>query len=235
MLRWDSTKNKACQILKVAKDGGCGVQAPIALLIHAATKAARSVSVPIAIHLNHTQDKSMIRYAADELPFDKLVSYCHARGIATEAEPSRIEGGGDGIADTADLDGTLTTPEQVEDYNNTGIDFLAPAFDNVHGEYNQRGPILDNDRLDQIRLAAAGRVRLVLHGTNDFPEDTMKRCIAGGIFKVNVNRLVLNDYLAYIRQNSHKLNLTSLMEQDVRHARKLVEWQMEVCGSVGKA
>jgi fructose/tagatose bisphosphate aldolase len=30
----------------------------------------------------------------------ELVAYCHERGIATEAEPGRIEGGEDGIADT---------------------------------------------------------------------------------------------------------------------------------------
>ncbi|KAL5610766.1 hypothetical protein FOBRF1_006883 [Fusarium oxysporum] len=227
------------------------------LLIHAAAKAARSASVPIAVHLDHAQDETMIRYAADKLPFDsimvdmshyemdenltktrELVAYCHARGIATEAEPGRIEGGEDGIADTADLEGALKTPKQVESFIGTGIDFLAPAIGNVHGEYGKRGPVLEYDRakrLDQIRRVAAGRVRLVLHGTNDFHEDIMKRCIAGGVSKVNVNKLVLDDYLTHIKLNSHKLSLTSLMEQGVRHVRKLVEWQMNVCGSAGKA
>lgn len=107
----------------------------------------------------------MIRRAADSLPFDsimidmshhekaenlaktkELVAYCHERGIATEAEPGRIEGGEDGIADTADLSGMLTTPEEVEDFIDTGVDFLAPAFGNVHGEYGARGPRLEYER-----------------------------------------------------------------------------------------
>lgn len=135
------------------------------LLIHAAAHAARAASVPVAIHLDHAQDEAMIRLAADTLPFDSimvdmshydmkenltktrtLVDYCHGRGIATEAEPGRIEGGEDGIADTADLEGALTTEDQVEDFIATGIDFLAPAFGNVHGEYGARGPLLEFDR-----------------------------------------------------------------------------------------
>lgn len=122
-------------------------------MVRAAADAASRSSVPVAIHLDHAQDEEMIRYAADNLPFDsimvdmshhekeenlaktkELVDYCHARGIATEAEPGRIEGGEDGIADTVDLEGMLTTPEEVEEFIATGVDFLAPAFGNVHGK-----------------------------------------------------------------------------------------------------
>ncbi|CCT72098.1 related to fructose-bisphosphate aldolase [Fusarium fujikuroi IMI 58289] len=224
------------------------------LLIHAAAHAARNASVPIAIHLDHAQDEAIIRHAADSLPFDsimvdmshyemeenlaktkELVEYCHARGIATEAEPGRIEGGEDGIADTADLEGALTTSEQVEDFIATGIDFLAPAFGNVHGEYGKRGPVLEFDRLEMIRSRVNGRVRVVLHGTNDFPEDIMKACIKGGVSKVNVNKLVLDDYLIHIQEQASKINLTTLMEEGVEKAQKLTEWQMDVCGSSGKA
>lgn len=132
------------------------------LLVRAAADAASRATVPIAIHLDHAQSEDLIKLAADTLPFDsimvdmshhpkemnlaktkELVEYCHARGIATEAEPGRIEGGEDGVADTLDLEGLLTTPEEVEDFIATGVDFLAPAFGNVHGEYGPRGPQLD--------------------------------------------------------------------------------------------
>ncbi|PTD02257.1 putative fructose-bisphosphate aldolase [Fusarium culmorum] len=224
------------------------------LLIHAAAHAAREASVPIAIHLDHAQDAAIIQDAADNLPFDsimvdmshyemdenlaktkELVSYCHARGIATEAEPGRIEGGEDGIADTADLEGALTTEEQVEDFIATGIDFLAPAFGNVHGEYGKRGPVLEFDRLEKIRAKVNGRVRVVLHGTNDFPESIMQACIKGGVSKINVNKLVLDDYLIHVKEQASKLNLTTLMEEGVEKAQRLTEWQMDVCGSTGKA
>lgn len=76
----------------------------------------------------------------------QLVEYCNARFKPTEAEPGRIEGGEDGVKDTRDLVERLTTVEQVEEFVGTGIDFLAPAFGNVHGEYGRRGPVLGFER-----------------------------------------------------------------------------------------
>ena len=135
------------------------------LLIHAAAKAIRSCSVPISIHLDHAQDEKLIKLAADTLPFDsimvdmshhekaenlaktaELVKYCHERGIATEAEPGRIEGGEDGVLDTAGLEGMKTTAEEANDFVATGVDVLAPAIGNVHGDYGPQGPSLDLDR-----------------------------------------------------------------------------------------
>ncbi|KAI5464018.1 ketose-bisphosphate aldolase [Mariannaea sp. PMI_226] len=226
------------------------------LLIHVAAQAARRASVPVSVHLDHAQDEDMIRRAADELPFDSimidmshhdmdenltktrdLVAYCHARGITTEAEPGRIEGGEDGIADTADLEGALTTPQQIEDFIATGIDFLAPAFGNVHGEYGVKGPAphLDYDRLKMIREKVGRRVRLVLHGTNSFPDDVMRRCVGGGMCKINVNKLVLDDYLVFVRDKASSMPVTGAFERAVEETRRLVEWQMDVTGSTGKA
>ncbi|KAF3906867.1 hypothetical protein ABW21_db0205875 [Orbilia brochopaga] len=224
------------------------------LLVHAAAQAARSASVPVAVHLDHAQDETLIRHAADTLPFDsimvdmshyekdenlrktaELVRYCHDRGIATEAEPGRIEGGEDGIADTEDLSGLLTTSADVEDFLATGVDLLAPSFGNVHGEYGVRGPQLDYRQLDDIRTAIDGRVRIVLHGTNGFSEDVMKACIGRGVSKVNVNKLVLDDYLAHLQREAGSLSLTRLMEEGVDHVIRLTEWQMDVCGSTGRA
>lgn len=132
------------------------------LLVRTAALAASRATVPIAIHLDHCQDEALVRLAADTLPFDsimvdmshhekaenlaktkELVAFCHERGIATEAEPGRIEGAEDGVQDTIDMSGILTTPDEVEEFVATGVDFLAPAVGNVHGEYGPRGPQLD--------------------------------------------------------------------------------------------
>lgn len=119
----------------------------------------------IVLHMDHAQDYDFIKKSADELPFDsimvdmshyekednlhktrELVAYCQERGIATEAEPGRIEGGEDGVVDTAELEGSKTTPEEIEDFISTGVDGLAPAFGNCHGEYDANGPQLDFPR-----------------------------------------------------------------------------------------
>lgn len=137
------------------------------LLIRAAADYAKRAKVPVAIHLDHAQDEKLIRLAADTLPFDsimvdmshyekeenlaktkELVKYCHERGIAAEAEPGRIEGGEDGVMDTEGLEGSKTTMEEVDDFVATGVDALAPAIGNMHGEdpYGATGPRLDFER-----------------------------------------------------------------------------------------
>ncbi|THX80359.1 aldolase [Aureobasidium pullulans] len=214
------------------------------LLVRAAADAASRASVPIAIHLDHAQDEALIRLAADNLPFDsimvdmshhekeenlaktkELVEYCHARGIATEAEPGRLEGGEDGVADTVDLEGVLTTPEDVEQFIATGVDFLAPAFGNIHGE----------SPLKAIKKQANGRVRIVAHGTNEWPDDVTQRVIQAGVSKINVNRLVLDDYLKHFRANAAKMPLTKLIDEGIQHTTRQQEEQMDVAWSTGKA
>lgn len=81
---------------------------------------------------------------------ERITTYLHERGIATEAEPGRINGGEDGVKDTGDLEGLLTTKEEARRFVDTGIDFLAPAFGNVHGNYGG----VENIKLDFERYAA---------------------------------------------------------------------------------
>jgi len=135
------------------------------LLIRTAADAISRSKIPISIHLDHAQDEKLIRLAADTLPFDSimvdmshyekdenlaktkdLVEYCHDRAIATEAEPGRIEGGEDGVMDTGELEGMKTTIEEATDFIDTGVDALAPAIGNIHGEYGPAGPNLDFER-----------------------------------------------------------------------------------------
>ena len=188
------------------------------ILVHAAAEAARSATVPITVHLDHAQTPEIIRQAANLTPgFDsimidmshyekaenlaltrELVAYCNERGIATEAEPGRIEGGEDGVEDTADLEGVLTTPEESEEFVDTGIDWLAPAFGNVHGSYGPRGVRLEYDRLEGIRERVGGRVRLVLHGADPFDGEIFRRCIEAGVSKVNINKVLNNEWLSQI-------------------------------------
>jgi fructose-bisphosphate aldolase class II len=141
------------------------------LFVNMCADACRSATVPITLHLDHAQDPEIIKIAAnmpnafDSIMVDmshhekeenlaltkELVAYCHERGIATEAEPGRMEGGEDGVKDTGDLEGVLTTPEEALRFVDTGIDFLAPAFGNVHGNYGGvQNMKLDFDRYVQL-------------------------------------------------------------------------------------
>ncbi|KAK6215257.1 hypothetical protein QIS74_08276 [Colletotrichum tabaci] len=224
------------------------------LLVRAAKDAVSRAAVSISIHLDHAQDEAIIQHAADHLPFDsimvdmshydkaenlsktaKWVEYCHERGIATEAEPGRIEGAEDGVMDTAGLEASKTTPEEVDEFIATGVDSLAPAFGNVHGEYGKQGPQLDFERFGRIRTQIAGRARVALHGTNGFSPELMRQCVAAGATKINVNKLVLDDYYAHLKSQVAQLPHTTLIEEGTsKVTRQTKEW-MEICGSAGQA
>lgn len=223
------------------------------LLAHAAAEAAAKATVPVTVHMDHAQSPEIIRRAADLGGFDsimvdmshyekaenlaltrELVTYCHERGIATEAEPGRIEGGEDGVADTADLEGMLTTPEESEEFVATGIDWLAPAFGNVHGAYGPRGIQLEYDRLQRIREQVGDRVRLVLHGADPFTKDIFQQCIDCGVSKINLNKVLNGQFLRVMQERAGKAPLTTIIEEATDAMQKAVETSMDMLGSSGR-
>lgn len=90
-------------------------------------------------------------------------------------------------------------------------------------------------RLKTIQKKAGNRVQIVLHGTNEFPPDIMAKCIERGVTRINVNKLVLSDYNAYVEQNTGKVPLTQLMEKGTTLIQKQMEGWMDAIGSSGKA
>jgi fructose-bisphosphate aldolase class II len=226
-------------------------------LVNLAADVCKASRVPMSLHLDHCLEYELVKYAAS-LPFDsimvdmshyekeenlrltkELTEYCHERGIATEAEPGRIEGGEDGLKDTADLEGVLTTPEQALEFVATGIDFLAPAFGNIHGEYGAKGPRgwLEFDRLEKVRKAVEGKVKIVLHGTNAFDRALFQQCVGHGVSKINVNKQLIDPWKKMMNQRHEKgfLPITKLMEDSIDIFQKEVERLMDECGSSGKA
>ncbi|GKZ34151.1 hypothetical protein AbraIFM66950_004333 [Aspergillus brasiliensis] len=229
------------------------VKATDGLIVRTAADAVSRATVPISLHLDHAQSEDIIKQAAD-MPFDsimvdmshhqkevnlrktrELVRYCNERQKVTEAEPGRIEGGEDGVMDTAGLEACMTTAEEVDEFIDTGVDVLAPAIGNVHGEYGPQGPRLDFDRFEKIRNQVNGRVSLAIHGTNGFAPELIQRCVAAGVAKINVNRLVLDDYYDHLRENVGKIPHTQLIEEGIQKVANLTAKWMEICGSAGKA
>ena len=152
--------------------------------------------------------------------------------MAVEAEPGRIEGGEDGVADTAELAGMLTTPEEAREFADTGIDWLAPSFGNIHGKYPAGGPSLDFHLLRDIKNTVGEEVRLVLHGTDGFGEGEYGMCVRGGVSKVNVNRCVNEVFLREVRKGA---SLSEGIERGVVGMEEVVGEVMGWCGSVGRA
>jgi fructose-bisphosphate aldolase, class II len=86
-----------------------------------------------------------------------------------------------------------------------------------------------------LRPILNGKTTIALHGTNGFEPNLVRKCIAAGVSKINVNRLVLDDYFDHFKANAPTMTTTSLMEEGVaKVVQQTVEW-MHICGSAGKA
>jgi fructose-bisphosphate aldolase class II len=209
--------------------------------------------------MDHAQTPEIVRTAADMGGFDgimvdmshyekeenfrltkELVAYCNARGIITEAEPGRIDGGEDGVGDVAalGLEAILTTPEQAEDFVSLGINWLAPAFGNVHGKYGPRGPQLDYERLKRVHGKVGDRVALVLHGAGKeyFSNEKMLRSVIEcGVAKINLNDAVNDSFVTVMKEKAGSEPLTALLEEATNEMQKDVEQYCDWMGSSGQA
>jgi fructose-bisphosphate aldolase class II len=146
--------------------------------------AAKSVSQPVALHLDHGKNLetiskcidsgfSSVMIDASHLDFEenisltrKAVDLAHPRGVSVEAELGRLAGIED---DIRQIDAVLTDPEAAREFvNRTRVDALAVAVGTSHGAYKFKGePKLDFKRLRAIRRVAD--TLLVLHGASSVP------------------------------------------------------------------
>lgn len=158
-----------------------------------------NITVPVALHLDHGSFEgakecieagfTSVMYDGSHLPFEEnlaqtkaIVELAHSKGVSVEAEVGSIGGEEDGIIGT----GELADPAECKTIVDTGIDFLAAGIGNIHGKYPENWAGLSFETLEAIK-AATGSIPLVLHGGSGIPEDQIKKAIALGVSKINVN------------------------------------------------
>jgi len=219
-------------------------------LIDLCLSYAKFASVPVAVHLDHTDDVGIIDKAIEagvssimadgsHLSLEKnrafvgeVVMKARAKHITVEAEIGRISGTEDGLT-VADYEARMTDPDDaVRFMAQTGAAFLAVCIGNVHGVYHHP-PQLDFDRLQTIREKVD--VPLVLHGASGIPEAMIRRSIELGVCKFNVNTEVRTAYLDVLRSVSDDDDLTDIMEHGVQAMQRVVEDKMVLFGSVDSA
>lgn len=172
---------------------------PIMLLM------AERASVPVAVHLDHGDDLSILKKALDmgftsvmydgsALSFEEnaantriAVEMAGIYGASVEAEIgamgrqefSSIGEGEEGEA----TEGCYTDPEQAEKFvKTTGVDALACSFGTVHGLYLTE-PKLDFDRISQIKSRIG--LPIVMHGGSGVSDQDFRKCINNGVRKIN--------------------------------------------------
>lgn len=174
-------------------------QSPLELIGPLMVAAAKNAKTPVAVHFDHGKTKEKITQALElgftsvmfdgsHLPLEENISQtldiikaAREYGAAVEAEIGCVGGSEDGSEDIAI---NCTKPEDAVRFaEETGVDALAIAIGNAHGNYKST-PKLRFDILEECaRLVSAP---LVLHGgTGISPEDFVK-CSKTGIKKINI-------------------------------------------------
>jgi fructose-bisphosphate aldolase class II len=180
--------------------------------------AAEKTTVPVALHLDHGTDylqniKCMragftsLMFDGSKLPFDenvaltkKVCEMAHAVGIPVEAEIGQIgKAGGDepGVA-IEKAQEFYAKPEEAKRFVElTGLDSLAAAVGTIHG---CRTPFakLDMPRIEKIRKLT--KVPLVLHGASGCNDEEIKKGIAAGISKINIDTRIRMAFVKKTRE-----------------------------------
>jgi fructose-bisphosphate aldolase class II len=153
------------------------------------TEAANNSKIPMALHLDHGRDMSVIKrciklgytsvmYDGSHLPLNKnirntkkVVQLAHKKGVSVEAELGTIGGKEDAVYARKII---YTEPDVAKQFvKETGCDSLAIAIGTSHGAYK----FAASAKLDIARLKDINKILkmpLVLHGASGVPQSVVK-------------------------------------------------------------
>lgn len=167
-----------------------------------AEAAAKKSGLPIALHLDHgsTFEVAMacIRAGFSSVMFDgshhayednirltkEVVKAAHAMGVSVEGELGTIGGVEDDLHVDEDAAQLAKPDEAIRFYEETRVDALALAVGTAHGMYKGE-PKLHYDIIEAV--ASKIPVPVVLHGGSGVPDESIRKAIASGAGKINVN------------------------------------------------
>ncbi len=223
------------------------------MLVSMCLEAARSATVPISVHLDHSTSEDDIQNVlnagvksimADGSPMEytenlaftrKMTELSHQHNAIVEAEIGRISGTEDGLT-IAEKEAKMTDPNQaVEFVNATKVDVLAVTIGNVHGEYKSP-PKLDFDRLSKIRSLID--IPLVLHGASGLPDWMIERSIQLGVCKFNVNTEVRQAYMQSLKDelcSKGPQDLLDITSSAIGAMEEVITGKLQLFGSANKA
>ena len=205
---------------------------PLHLMGPMMVQAAKEAKVDVAVHLDHgltfeTVDKALelgftsVMLDASTLPFEgniakvkTVVEKARKYGATVEAELGLVGGSEDGSCDHGIR---CTDPDDAVVYaRETGIDALAVAIGNAHGNYPV-APTLAFDVLEKIHEKVD--IPLVLHGGSGITDKDFQRAISLGIRKVNIATASFNSLTAHVEKymaSTDKHNFFDLNEAMVQ-------------------
>lgn len=203
-----------------------------------------TITVPVALHLDHTHDQTIIERAisagfssvmidASHLPLEdniaatrEVVAFGHHHGVSVEGELGTI--GAYSFSETDETDAvSFTDPLEARHFaEQTEVDALAVSVGSVHGVKQGSSVALDLERLTAIRSQT--EVPLVLHGGSGIPSELINAAIripSGGVSKVNLATDLERAMLAALKSRERLVDaqIAALSAGDLERAQAAVE------------
>lgn len=212
----------------------------------------KSISVPVALHLDHCPDRGVIslclRTGWNSVLFDasalsveenarqsiEVVAEARTYGALVEGEIEgfkRVEDESENADEEAQ---SLETA--VEFIRVTGVDVFAPAIGNAHGMYRAT-PTLDSQRVTDI-VAATG-IPVALHGGTGMTPGQFTDLIARGCAKVNISTALKISFMQsgydYMTEHPGNYDPPALFVHQRAAVKAMAEQHIQLLGSQGKA
>jgi ketose-bisphosphate aldolase len=214
----------------------------------------RSSSGPIALHLDHCKDLSLIAECIDagwssvmidasSRPFEEnmdlskqVVEMANPKDVTVEAELGAIVGVEDDLH-VKEQEAHLADPEQAIRFcAEVQPDCFAPAIGTAHGVYKGEPKIAFN-LLEEI--AGKTALPLALHGGTGLADEVFKKCISLGCAKVNISTQLkyafIDGFVAYHNTHNTEYNPLKVIGAQFDELKKGIMEKMYLFGSAGKA
>ena len=213
---------------------------------------AMRAGVPVCVHYDHglTFEKCMealqlgftsIMYDCSTTDYEtnvekvaEMVKICHAMGVTVEGELGHV-GDNEGAGRLEKPSDFYTDPNVAEDYvRRTGIDSLAVAVGNAHGDYKFQ-PKLDFERIESI--ADCTGLPLVLHGGSGLSDDDFRIAVSKGVCKVNIFTDLDKAGKKGVERGIHAgvKTMMGLIPYEIEDMKAVVREKICLFGSEGKA
>lgn len=192
-------------------------QSPLEIIGPLMVAAAENADTPVAVHFDHGKTEEKIKQALDlgftsvmfdgsHLPLDeniattkRIIDIAGKYNASVEAEIGCVGGSEDGSEDIAI---NCTKPQDAVRFEaETGVDALAIAIGNAHGNYKDV-PKLRFDILQKVNEMT--NTPLVLHGGTGISPDDFVKCSKNGIKKINIATATFDCVEQSVRQAYEK-------------------------------
>ena len=210
---------------------------------------AQTASVPVCVHYDHgltfekcmealklgftsiMYDCSTADYETNAAKVAEMVRICHAMNVTVEGELGHV-GDNEGAGKLENPSDYFTDPEIAADFvGRTGIDSLAVAVGNAHGDY-KFPPKLDFARIAAI--AGSTGLPLVLHGGSGLSDSDFRTAVEKGICKINIFTDIDKAGKAGIEEglSAGAATMMALIPYEIEAMKRVVRNKMELFGSV---